>query len=106
VDDTIHYFAYFRFVVKTAGSLEDAMQLALLKVGRALIFTSIVLILGFLIFLFSETQILRDFGILSSIAVLTALFGDMFIGPVLLSKIPAFSSDLKTNKCNPESDDE
>ena len=56
-------------------------------------FTSLTLVLGFLIFLFSETSILVDFAILSSIAVITALLGDLFIGSVLLTKLKVFKKN-------------
>ncbi|MDO9548559.1 MAG: hypothetical protein Q7J65_06330 [Candidatus Marinimicrobia bacterium] len=63
------------------------MRAALTGVGRALIFTSLILTTGFLIFILSETRILMDFGILASIAIFTALLGDLFIGPVSLSSL-------------------
>lgn len=44
------------------------------------------------IFLFSETSILINFGILSSIAVATALLGDLFIGPTLLAEFNIFKN--------------
>jgi len=66
------------------------MKNALQKVGRALCFTSLILVLGFAIFLLSETRILMDYGILSGIAVIMALLGDLFIGPVLLTKLRVF----------------
>jgi len=90
VDDTIHYFSHFRAQYQETGDRLQAMRNALLHVGPALLFTSAVLVLGFLIFLFSNTRILMDFGILSSLAVLTALLGDLFIGPVLLSRWEIF----------------
>jgi predicted RND superfamily exporter protein len=84
VDDTIHYFTHFKHEYRQSGDIHSAMRTALIKVGRALIFTSMILVAGFLLFISSQTRILLDFGILSSIAVLTALLGDLFIGPVLL----------------------
>jgi len=87
VDDTIHYFTHFKYELQECGERRTAMRKALQKVGPALCFTSIILALGFLIFLLSETSILLDFGILASIAVVMALLGDLFVGPTLLIKI-------------------
>jgi len=87
VDDTIHYFTHFKYEYQRAGDINRAMRSALVSVGRALIFTSLILTTGFLIFILSETRILMDFGILASIAIFTALLGDLFIGPVLLSSL-------------------
>ena len=93
VDDTIHYFFHFRHEYRISGDRQLSMINALQKVGRAMCITSITLILGFLIFISSETTILMDFGLLVSIAIITALFGDLFIGSVLLTKLKVFKTD-------------
>ena len=90
VDDTIHYFSHFRYEFGETGEREQAMTRALQKVGKALCFTSVILVLGFVIFLSSESAILIDYGVLSSVAVISALVGDLFIGPVLLSRLSVF----------------
>jgi predicted RND superfamily exporter protein len=90
VDDTIHYFTHFKYQFQEYGERKAAMKQALQKVGPALCFTSVILALGFLIHLLSETRILFDFGILSSLAVIMALLGDLFIGPALLVKFKIF----------------
>ena len=91
VDDTIHYFSHFRYEFRESGDAKQAMAAALGSVGKALCFTSLILVLGFAIFLSSESGILAQYGILSGVAVATALVGDLFIGPVLLSRIDVFS---------------
>ena len=90
VDDTIHYFTHFKHEFQETRKRKTAMLNALHKVGPALCFTSLILVLGYIIFLFSETRMLMDFGILSSIAVISALVGDLFIGPTLLVKFNIF----------------
>jgi predicted RND superfamily exporter protein len=96
VDDTIHYFSHFKHEYETTGDRNKAMMISLNNVGRALFYTSLTLVLGFTVFLFSDTSILMDFGLLSIIAIITALLGDLFIGPVLLTKLNVF----KSNKMN------
>ncbi len=91
VDDTIHYFSHFKHELAVLGNREEAMKSSLQKVGRALMATSLVLTLGFSIFLLSDSKILMDFGILSCAAIIMALLGDLFIGPVLLSKLRIFN---------------
>lgn len=93
VDDTIHYFTHFKHEFQECGERKTAMRKALQKVGPALCFTSVILALGFLIHLLSETRILFDFGILASLAVIMALLGDLFIGPALLIKIKIFKKE-------------
>ncbi len=90
VDDTIHYFSHFRYELWETGDRKEAMVDSLERVGKPLCFTSVILAIGFSIFLFSGSSILVDYGILSSTAVLAALAGDLFIGPVLLSRLSVF----------------
>jgi len=90
VDDTIHYFSHFKHEYQLSGDSELAIKNVLQKVGRALCFTTLTLALGCLIFVFSETSILIDFAILTSLAIIVALLGDLFFGPVLLTKLKVF----------------
>jgi len=91
VDDTIHYFSHFKHEYQISGDVEFAVNNALQKVGRALCFTTLTLALGCLIFLFSQTSILIDFAILTSLAIVVALLGDLFFGPVLLARLKVFA---------------
>lgn len=96
VDDTIHYFSHFRARFDIHGERKIAMQEALLEVGPAMISASMVLVLGFAIEILSQTSILLDFGILAGVAILGGLIGDLFLGPVLLSRWRVFH--LSTSK--------
>ncbi len=84
VDDTIHFFSHFRYGLGKSGDPNRAAEEAIRGVGSALCFTSLALAVGFGIFLFSECAVMVDFGILSILGIVTALLGDLFIGPVLL----------------------
>jgi predicted RND superfamily exporter protein len=90
VDDTIHFFSHFRDELQVIGDREEAMRAALLRVGRALCFTTLILAAGFAVFLTASLGIMVSYGILSGTAVLTALLGDLFVGPVLLSRYSIF----------------
>ncbi len=76
VDDTIHFLYWYR---KTAD-----VSLAFEKSGTGIVTTSLIYVLGFSVFLFAEALPVRYFGILSITAILTALFGDIVILPILL----------------------
>ena len=91
VDDTIHFFSHFRAELKETGDRSRAMTAALTKVGKALCFTTMILVAGFGVFLFSDSWIMANYGVLSGAAVLVALLGDLFLGPVLLSRLRLFS---------------
>jgi len=90
VDDTIHFFSHFRDELKTTGDRKHAVREALRKVGKALVFTTSILAAGFVVFLFANLGILASYGILSGTAVIAALAGDLFIGPVLVTRFSAF----------------
>jgi predicted RND superfamily exporter protein len=90
VDDTIHYFSHFRDELHELGDRQEAMRSALLHVGRALCFTTLILVAGFAVFLTASLGIMVSYGILSGTAVLAALLGDLFVGPVLLSRVRVF----------------
>jgi predicted RND superfamily exporter protein len=90
VDDTIHYFYHYRHELRDLGDRQKALVHAHRKVGSALCFTTVCLILGFGIFLFSDTFILINYGLLSGIVVVVALLGDLFLGPALLLNLKVF----------------
>ena len=54
------------------------------QVGQAMTFTSFVLSLGFLVFVLSAYIPLTNFGILSAVAITSALFADLFLMPALI----------------------
>ncbi len=90
VDDTIHYFFHYKYELHATGDRKQAMINAHAKVGSALCYTSLILTAGFLIHTFSKTRILINYGVLSAVAVIVALIGDLFLGPVLLMRLRVF----------------
>ncbi len=90
VDDTIHYFSHFRDELSQTRDPKKAMMAALTRVGKPLCFTTLILVAGFGIFLAAESGIMTSYGILSGTAVIMALLGDLFLGPVLLSRLRVF----------------
>lgn len=54
------------------------------SVGKPILITSIILTVGFFIFFFSDFQCTRNMGMLISFTVIGAIFGDLFLLPVLL----------------------
>lgn len=92
VDDTIHFLTHYRGELMAGHKRLDAIKTTLREVGQAMIFTSVILTTGFLIFLPSIYVPFRNFGLLSAIAISMALLADLFFLPALLT---AFG---KTNK--------
>ena len=86
VDDTIHFLTRLNNELKKGLSLEEAIQSTYLSTGRAMIITSLILMFGFGVLLFSSFQTTFITGLLVSLALFFALFADLMLLPVLLRR--------------------
>lgn len=84
VDDTIHFMS--RLKTERQHSPATALRTTFLSTGKAIVITSVLLILGFGVLLFSAFQTTFLTGLLVSLALLFALFADLVLLPVLLKK--------------------
>jgi len=87
VDDTIHFMHNFRRYHLETGDVADAVRSTLLTSGRAMLVTSIVLCIGFFIYMFSVLTNLFNFGLLTGFAIAMALLADFFLAPALMAQI-------------------
>jgi predicted RND superfamily exporter protein len=85
VDDTIHFmhnfYRYFGETGDTRGSVRRTMQ----TTGQALLTTSVVLTVGFLIYSFSAMKNLASFGLLTALAIILAFLADVIVAPALVT---------------------
>lgn len=86
VDNTIYFLSHFRIETRTSSGIQEAILSTLHKTGKAIILTSIILLFGFLVLLRSEMKGVYAQGVLFSSIIVSALFGDLFLLPVLLRK--------------------
>jgi hypothetical protein len=84
VDDTIHFMHNFRRYYSDSGDVGDAVQKTLHTAGRAMLVTSVVLSLGFFIYLFASMNNLFYFGFLTGLTIILALLADFFLAPALM----------------------
>ncbi len=85
VDDTVHFISRFRKELHSREpSLETALRKTTVSVGRAIIFTSVINIAGFLIILISGFKPTREFGMLVALTLFFALIGDMLVLPSVM----------------------
>jgi len=84
VDDTVHFFHNFRRYYSNTGNVIFSVHETLLTTGRALLFTTLVLTCGFFLFVASEMVNLVNFGLISSVAIVTALAADIVLAPALM----------------------
>ena len=88
VDDTVHFLSkYLRGSREQNLSSEDAVRYAFENVGRALIVTSCVLVLGFLVLALSSFKLNAGMGLLTAIVITLALVADFLLLPPLLMKL-------------------
>jgi hypothetical protein len=93
IDDTIHFMARFRMEFSAVGNYQEAIRKTLLSVGKPIVISSIILSVGFSIFIFSNFQPTRDMGLLISFSMITALFGDLILLPALLVVFKPFGKE-------------
>lgn len=85
LNDTIHFMLHYRMRTRVEGrSAHEAIQLTIASIGRPVVWTSLVHIAGFAIFLATDFIPLFQFGLFASLAMFTALIGDVVLLPNLL----------------------
>ena len=85
VDDTIHFLAKYRQELRANGwNIRAAGLAAVRETGVSMMYTSIVLFFGFLMFAMSEFDGTRSLGLLVSVTLLVAMFTNLMVLPSLL----------------------
>ncbi len=87
VDDTIHFMHKFQGYFEVTGDLPEAVRETLRTTGSALLFTSLVIAGGFLIFGMSEMANTRAFGLLAAMAAVVAFVADLLVAPAMLTLV-------------------
>ena len=87
VDNTIHFMYNFRKYYERSGDIADGVRNALNTAGRALLTTTVVLSIGFFIFMFASMKNLFEFGLFTGIAIILALASNFFMAPALLTLV-------------------
>jgi hypothetical protein len=87
VDNTIHFMHNFRRYFAETGDVSHAVRETLLSTGRALFVTTVVLSIGFFIYMFAAMNNLFYFGLLTGITIILALVANFFLAPALMALI-------------------
>jgi len=86
VDDTIHFLVRYLEQLKLGGlTQKEALTRTTVHTGRPMLYTSILLVLGFSVLFVSEFKTAHTLGTLGIIISIAALIGDLFFLPVLLA---------------------
>jgi len=85
VDDTIHFFHNFRRYYGETRDVREAVRRTMLTAGRAMLFTTLVLVTGFLLFMLATLNNVFNFGLLTGITLILALLADFLLAPERLN---------------------
>lgn len=84
VDDSIHFLARYRLARSLGDSVSHAVSNSFLDTGVSMIYTSIILFFGFVIFTFSSYGGTQALGLLTSMTLAIAMFSNLLLLPALL----------------------
>jgi len=85
VDSSIHYFTAFGQARRAGKSVNESLHLVQKSVGRAMIVSTLAVIVGFLILCTSEFVPTIYFGALMGLSMLGGMAGNLIVLPLLLS---------------------
>lgn len=84
VDDTIHFLAKYRIHRDEGNSRDESIRMTLGETGKAILFTSLILMSGFLVFTLSSFGGTVTMGALTALTLAVALVANLFLLPALL----------------------
>lgn len=95
VDDSVHTVTRFRHEFSIHGNYRKALYTTLRDVGRPLFITTIVLVMGFSVTVFSVMDSLVHFGLLVAGSISVAILADFFLLPALFVITKPFGPERK-----------
>ncbi|HUE39872.1 MAG TPA: MMPL family transporter, partial [Candidatus Binatia bacterium] len=85
VDSTVHYMARLSLELQRTTDQADVIVKTLQRVGIPILYATVALLAGFLIFGFSNFVPIQQFGILTSLTMAAALVANLVLLPALLA---------------------
>lgn len=85
VDDTIHFLATYMRQRENGLEHHQAVDRSLERIGPALVATTLILVAGTFVVIFSALPQVALFGTLTVLTLVLALFGDLLILPALMN---------------------
>ncbi len=95
VDDTVHFFLRFRRGLERTKDYRQSIADTIVGVGRPLVFTTLILMVGFGVFALSKLSTSVQFGLLAGFAFFWALAADLLLAPALLILIKPLRKDRR-----------
>jgi len=84
VDDTIHFLHHWRVHYRRTSDVDASIQYSFEHSGRAMMSTTMILTVGFFVYMASSMQHMQRFGMLIGLTVIFALVIDLIMAPAIL----------------------
>ena len=97
-NDTVHFTMRFREELFATKDREEAVRRTMLSTGRAIIFTSVLLVFGFATMMTTHFVGIFQMGVLGSVTLIAALLGDLLILPVCLIVFRPWSRQIEGSR--------
>jgi hypothetical protein len=101
VDDNIHYIHRFGREFAEVGNYRQAMYRSHQSIGRAVFYTSTIIVIGFSVLVLSNFTPSIYFGLLTSFAMLAALLAALLLLPRLLIWFQPFGPEINVPNASP-----
>lgn len=98
VDDTIHFMERHARKFREGKDYSTATHETLREAGLPIFITSVILFMGFMTFVFGSFVPTIHFGVLTSITIVAALFGDLVILPVLIEVLKPYGECVSAKR--------
>lgn len=87
IDDTMHFLVAYQAQKALGRDASQAARHCIRNVGRPIVLTSIMLVVGFSMILISGFATLQEFGILTAFTMAVCLITDLLLLPALLVRV-------------------
>jgi len=87
IDGTIHLFSRYIELCRRTSDYEEAVAITVREEATPMVATSLALALGFGILIKSNFTVIAQFGALSAATMLFALFANLLITPIIMTRI-------------------
>lgn len=84
VDDTVHFIMRYRNEVIVDGNIRRALHTTITDTGQSIVFTTMILGLGFGVMAFASGTGMANLGLFGSMAILVGLLNDLFFLPAMI----------------------
>jgi len=83
IDDTIHFMIHLREQDSKSDDGNQIVKLTIAQTGKAILYTSVILVIGFISMLSNDLIAIQDMGIVASFTIIIALLADIFFVPAI-----------------------